>query len=76
MEMSDVGRRLRQWRLQQKMGLRELSRNADISPAGLNSIEKGQTSPTLATLNKILKALGTDFPAFFAFPSGPVQPPV
>ena len=47
-------------------GLRELSRLAGISPASLTAIEKGTSSPTLATLHKILKALGTDFADFFS----------
>jgi len=76
MEILDIGSRLREWRLRKKIGLRQLCRQAEISPAGLNSIEKGQTSPTLATLNKILKALGTDFPSFFAFPTDSVKSPV
>jgi transcriptional regulator with XRE-family HTH domain len=47
------------------MGLRQLCRLADISPASLTAIEKGQSSPTLATLQKILKALGSSFSEFF-----------
>ena len=54
--------------LRQKRGisLRELGRLAGISPASLSAIEKGTSSPTLATLQKVLKALGTDFSEFFS----------
>ena len=38
---------------------------ADLSPATLSSIENGQSSPTLATLHRILQVLGTDFATFF-----------
>jgi transcriptional regulator with XRE-family HTH domain len=53
--------------LREKRGisLRELSRLAEISPASLSAIEKGRSSPTLATLHKILQALDTNFTAFF-----------
>jgi transcriptional regulator with XRE-family HTH domain len=57
-------------------GLRELSRMAGMSPAALSAIEKGKSSPTLATLHKMLRALGTDFAHFFAVPSPPVESPV
>jgi quercetin dioxygenase-like cupin family protein len=48
------------------VGLRELSRLAEVSAASLTAIEKDKSSPTLATLHKILKALGTNFADFFA----------
>ena len=55
-------------KLRQKVGisLRELCRRADMSPAALSAIENGLSSPTLATMEKILKALGTSFANFFA----------
>ena len=46
--------------------MRELARSADVSAASLSATEKGTSSPTLATLNKILRALGTNFAEFFA----------
>ena len=59
-------------RLREKVGLslRELGRMAGMSPAAISAIEKGQSSPTLATLHKVLKALGTDFAEFFVVPEG------
>ncbi len=50
--------------------LRELSRITGISAAYLVSVEKGSSSPTIATLSKILKALGTDLATFFTKMSG------
>lgn len=73
-----VGRSLRDLRAQKKVGLRELCRMAELSPATLSSIENGQSSPTLATLHRILRVLDTDFATFFAASaqqdSGPVFP--
>lgn len=62
----ELGRTLRRLRTEAGIGLRQLCRLADISPASLTAIEKGDSSPTLATLHKVLKALGTDFAEFFA----------
>lgn len=53
-------------RQQAGISLRELARLADMSPASLSAIEKGTSSPTLATLHKLLRALGTNFADFFA----------
>jgi transcriptional regulator with XRE-family HTH domain len=61
----EVGRSLRALRADCGIGLRELCRLAAISPAALSSIETGRSSPTLATLHRILKAMGHDFGSFF-----------
>lgn len=58
--------KLAELRNQRGISMREASRAAGLSVAALSAIEKGQSSPTLATLHKILKALGTDFASFFA----------
>ena len=65
MNLKEIGKPIRRLRAEANIGLRELSRLADISPASLMAIEKGNSSPTLATLHKVLKALGTDFAEFF-----------
>jgi len=56
--------------------LRKLSDKAGISPSSLSAIEHGQSSPTLATLHKLLRALGTDFVEFFADADASKQEPV
>jgi transcriptional regulator with XRE-family HTH domain len=76
MEPKELGRTIRQLRAEAGIGLRQLSRLADISPASLSAIEKGNSSPTLATLHKILKALGTNFAEFFAHSPENSQTPV
>jgi transcriptional regulator with XRE-family HTH domain len=59
-----------------RISLRELSRKADLAPASLSAIERGLSSPTLATFHKILRALGTDFAEFFTSAAGPGESPV
>jgi len=76
MEPKELGRAIRHLRTEAGIGLRQLSRLADISPASLTAIEKGNSSPTLATLHKVLKALGTDFAEFFASSAKDTESPV
>ena len=66
MDPKELGRNLIQLRTERGVSLREAARRAEISPASLSAIEKAQSSPTLATLSKILKALGTGFADFFS----------
>jgi len=66
MNAAELGKSIRNFRLGLKVSLRELSRCSEISPATLTAIEKGKSSPTLATLDKILKGLGTDLAEFFS----------
>ena len=63
-------------RMEAGVGLRELSRLAEVSAASLTAIEKDKSSPTLATLHKILKALGTNFADFFANSGESLDKPV
>ena len=61
-----VGAKLRNLRERSNISLRQLAKIADISVSYLSSVEKDQASPTLATLKRILAALGTDFLNFFS----------
>lgn len=71
--MDHYGKRLERMRKDAGLALRELSRRAQMSPASLSAIEKGRSSPTLATLHKLLRALDMDFVQFFA-PAHPATP--
>jgi transcriptional regulator with XRE-family HTH domain len=66
MDVKTIGRMIARLRKEMGAGLRELSRKADMSAAALSAIEKGESSPTIATLYKVLKALETDFAEFFS----------
>lgn len=60
-----VGAQLRNLRQRSDISLRQLSKMADVSVSYLSAIEKDTVSPTLATLRKVLIALGTNFYEFF-----------
>ena len=60
-----VGAKLRNLRQRSNISLRELARRTDISVSYLSGIEKDNASPTLATLRRILVALGSSLSSFF-----------
>lgn len=63
---NDAGRRLRAHRLQAHLSMRELARRAGVAVSFLSNVEAGRVSPSLASLRKVLAALGTDLEPFFA----------
>lgn len=72
----DFGARLLQLRTRRNVTLRELSRRAGLAPSALSAIEKGRSSPTLATLQRILQALDASFMDFFGAPPEATTEPV
>lgn len=66
MDVKSLAENIARLRKERGVGLRELGRKAGLSAAALSAIEKGESSPTLATFYKILKALQTDFVEFFS----------
>lgn len=75
-EERKFGALLLQLRTRRGVSLRELSRRANLSPSSLSAIEKERSSPTLATLQRILQALGANFVDFFGAPAAPDTEPV
>lgn len=61
-----VGVRLQGLRKRYGLSIRDLARKAGVSAAMLSYVERGQNSPSLATLQKVLAALDTDLAGFFA----------
>lgn len=61
----DPGRRLRQLRLELGLSQRELSRRAGMTNANLSMIEQGRVSPSLQTLERILRAIPISLEEFF-----------
>lgn len=51
---------LREARELSSLSLNELGRKAGLSPQFLNRLERGQSSPSLNTIDKICKALGVN----------------
>ncbi len=73
MEAADLGKAIQSLRIQKQVGLRELARMTEMSPASIVAFEKGNSSPNLATLQNVLRALGSTFAEFFANSSEQTQ---
>ena len=65
-----VGPRLRQLREQKAMSAREVSGLAGVSPAYLSRLENGRVSPTVATLARLVAAMGETMATLFQEPPG------
>lgn len=61
-----VGARLQAVRRARGLSQRELARRANVTNGNLSLIEQGKVSPSLASLEKILKAVPMTLPEFFA----------
>jgi len=55
----NVGRKIRELRQQRGLSLRRLSDKVGVSPSAIQKIEQNLISPTLGTVLKIMKGLGT-----------------
>jgi len=71
-EMS-VAARIRALRETRGLSLRALADAAGVSPATLSQIESAQTSPSVATLEKLADGLGLSVAAFFLAPGAEVD---
>lgn len=60
-----MGLLLRQWRERRELSLHKLADRASVSYVTIVRIEQGRMSPTLATLEKLAKALGITMRDFF-----------
>ncbi|MGD8623090.1 MAG: cupin domain-containing protein [Anaerolineae bacterium] len=67
-EMPDVGTRIRNLRGERGLSLRALSEIAEVSPNTISLIERGETSPSVSTLQRLATALGVQITNFFAEP--------
>ena len=63
---SDVGKRIKNARNVSGLSQQELAQRSNISTNTLSLLERGQTSPTIATLQKLADALSIDISFFFS----------
>jgi transcriptional regulator with XRE-family HTH domain len=64
-DMPNVGRSVRSLRDHKKMSLRELSELCGLSVNAISKIERGENSPTVASLHKLASALNVPITDFF-----------
>src|SRR5512146_2521516 len=71
----DVGRRLRELRLQHHLSIRSLAEQSSLNFNTLSLIENGKSSPSVSTLQQLAKGLGVPITAFFEMdiPRSPIS---
>jgi transcriptional regulator with XRE-family HTH domain len=69
----DVGARVLELRTQRGLSLRALAELCDLSPNTISLIERGATSPSVSTLQRLASALGVHINSFFTEPSEKAQ---
>src|SRR5690348_13950582 len=64
--MEDLGRRLKEVRVRAGLTLRELARQADVSPSLISQIENGKSQPSVATLYTFSRLLNVSIDELFS----------
>ncbi len=65
-ETPDVGSRVRTYRQERGLSLRALAELCELSPNTISLIERGVTSPSVSTLQRLATALAVPITSFFA----------
>lgn len=73
MEKMNVGVRIRYFRRLRGFSQEQLALEAGINPAFLGHLERGLKSPTITTLDKLVRALGITFEDLFSEETSPPE---
>ena len=61
----DIGSKLKELRIKKNLTQEELGEKCDLTKGFISQIERNLASPSIATLNDILTALGSNLKNFF-----------
>ena len=61
----DIGKKLKELRLQNDLTLGDLASRSELTKGFLSQVERNLTTPSIATLEDILEALGSNLSDFF-----------
>ena len=61
----DIGKKLKELRLQNELTLEDLASRSELTKGFLSQVERNLTMPSIPTLEDILEALGTNMSEFF-----------
>lgn len=64
--MYNIGRRLRELRKQAQLSQEQAALSANITPAYLGQIERGEKNPTVVTVEKLCGVFRLSLPEFFS----------
>lgn len=56
----EIGERLKRYRLEKKLTLKEVESRCHVSATHISEIERGKSSPTVGALTRIAKAMGSE----------------
>lgn len=62
----DIGKRIRKIRKEQGLSQEELAHRSNLHPSHLGELERGEKSPTIDSLEKIVVALNINFDVLFS----------
>lgn len=62
----DIGAKIKLLRIKNQLTLEELANRSELTKGFLSQVERNLTSPSIATLEDILEALGTSLGEFFS----------
>lgn len=62
----NIGEKIKRIRVKNQLTLEELANRSELTKGFLSQVERNLTSPSIATLEDILEALGTSLGEFFA----------
>ena len=65
MALWNIAKRFKQLRTDRKYSVYRLSKETDVSENHIHSIERGESQPTIYTLEKLLSCLGVTLAEFF-----------
>jgi len=68
MQTTEIGEKLKQLRIRINLTQEELASRCDLSKGFISQLERGLTSPSIATLVDVLDSLGTNLTEFFQEP--------
>ena len=66
----DIGAKIKLLRIKNQLTLEELANRSELTKGFLSQVERNLTSPSIATLEDILEALGTSLGEFFSDDGG------
>ena len=61
----DIGKKIKDLRIQNGLTLDDLASRSELTKGFLSQVERNLTTPSIATLEDILEALGTNLSEFF-----------
>ena len=70
-EKLQLGSRIKRFRLERNLTLKEVEQEAKVSATHISEIERGLTSPTIGALDRIARAMGAEPSYFLRTQAGP-----